>query len=64
MALGTTHQGEPTKKTIEVEELFSSEPIVEASSRVYLFRLPIETEISNLVSVLTTRFSSSVIHAE
>jgi hypothetical protein len=37
---------------------------MQANNRVYIFRLPIETDIGSLVSSLTSKFASSVIHAE
>ena len=57
MTLGSNNHSEPTKKTIEAEELYSSEPVAHADNRVYVFKLPVDTEISHLVGALTTRFT-------
>ena len=65
MTLGTSNNADPTtKKTIEAEEIFNSSPIPQNNNRIYVFRLPYHTEISVLVSAITTRFSNRVIHAE
>jgi hypothetical protein len=64
MALGTSQQSEATKKIIEAEEIYSSEPIAQYNNRVFLFKLPYHTDIPNLLSTLTSRFSQTVIHAE
>ena len=64
MTLGTSNNAEPTKKIIEPEEIYSSSPIPQNNNRAYVFKLPYHTEISVIVSAVTTRFSSSVVHAE
>ena len=64
LALSTNHGAEPTKKVIEPEEMYSCQPVAHNQNRLYLFRLPIDTSISYVVSLLTTRFARTVIHAE
>lgn len=44
--------------------MYSNQPIAQANNRVFIFRLPVDTDISHLLSLLTTRFASTVIHAE
>ena len=64
MALNTTSQAEQTKKVIEPEDCFTLQPISQSDHRLYLFRIPLETEVAALVTAITSRFSNLVVHAE
>lgn len=64
MTLSSSNQAEQTKKVIEPEDCFTLQPISQSNHRLYLFRLPLETEVAALVTAITTRFSNFVVHAE
>jgi len=64
MALTSGNQAEPTKKTIEAEDLNNIQPISTSNNRKYMFQLPFSIEISSILTHLTTRFASLIIHAE
>jgi len=63
MTLTLANQAENTKKVIESDEYYvQAHP--QSNHRLYLFKLPLATEISVLVSSITTRLSPFIVHAE
>ena len=62
MTLSSSNHPEPTKKTIEADDIIEYQPISH-NHRNYTFSLPPNTDLSTLTTQLTARFTHSLIHA-
>lgn len=62
MTLSSSNHPEPTKKTIEAEDIGGYQPMTH-NHRKYTFFLPPTTDLPTLTTQLTARFTHSLLHA-